>query len=138
MSAEPLHLFPVESIPEREPVGPPEWADLQAIAAGPREGWETEALCRPENQQHRRRPITIDDYFMPAKRRGDGVVLAAADRGTTKGKGWCRICPVRSDCIAQALANEGARRDGYWGSTPIERGRISAALDPDNRQEMAS
>jgi hypothetical protein len=138
VTSEPLHLFPVEDIPERPPEAPPEWADLDAIAAGPTHGWEAQAKCRPENQTHRPRPVTPADYFMPPKRRGDGVVVAASDRGTPLGKGWCGVCPVRSDCIAQALADETQRRNGYWGSSPLDRTRIQTALDLRTRQEIAS
>lgn len=73
------------------------------------ESWDQLAACA---DLMRGDPITFDEYFYPEEFR---------DRAVTKmAKKICQACPVRVECLTDALQNN----DGYGlkgGLTPVER-----------------
>lgn len=75
------------------------------------DSWQVKAVCATLTPQERR-PIFGKD----------------ADQRAFAGR-YCRSCPVRRNCLAEALDNEGgaqARRHGVWGGySEIERGRLA-------------
>ncbi|MVO87899.1 WhiB family transcriptional regulator [Streptomyces sp. p1417] len=77
-------------------------AGASAPAAGPRPGWQTDALCAQ----------TDPDLFHPA-----------VDKPVREAKRICAACPVRDDCLAYALARPDIQ--GIWGGTTArDRGRL--------------
>ena len=80
-----------------------DWLD-----SGPRPGWEEEAACRDAG---------VADLFFPP--RGGSCRPARA---------ICGGCPVRTDCLASAIAND--ERDGVWGGLNTEeRDRLEFTLN---------
>lgn len=115
-------MFP--QVPTDPP--PPRFADwmtaelIDQVEAGPREGWEDEAGCRPGAP----RPDWARD-LSPA----DFYDEAEGDVPTTRVQGYCRECPVRADCIASALSIESqSTMNGWWGSSPHDRRVIRAGI----------
>ncbi|MDO5494304.1 MAG: WhiB family transcriptional regulator [bacterium] len=77
------------------------------LETGPSSGWEAQAACREGD---------VTDLFFPP--RGGSCRPA---------KAICSGCPVRSDCLAAAIAND--ERDGVWGGLNTEeRDRLEFTL----------
>ncbi|MFH8797086.1 WhiB family transcriptional regulator [Streptomyces sp. NPDC017941] len=73
-----------------------------APAAGPRPGWQTDALCAQ----------TDPDAFFPE--------VGGSPRAAVR---TCATCPVRPDCLAYALARPSL--SGIWGGlTTVQRDRL--------------
>lgn len=87
------------------------------LESGPRSNWEDLAACRVED---------VADLFFPP--RGGSCRPARA---------ICAECPVRSDCLAAAMAND--ERDGVWGGMNTEeRDRLELTLSEASRASRAS
>nr|NLD40680.1 WhiB family transcriptional regulator [Actinomycetales bacterium] len=77
------------------------------LETGPRSGWEDLAACRTDE---------VSDLFFPP--RGGSCRPA---------KAICSACPVRTDCLSVAMAND--ERDGVWGGLNTEeRNRLDFTL----------
>jgi len=60
------------------------------------------------------------------------VVTAATDRAVA----WCEVCPIKMDCLVDALAR--ADLHGiYGGTTPAQRRTMLAAASPEERIKNA-
>jgi WhiB family redox-sensing transcriptional regulator len=74
--------------------------------------WEAQAACKPY-------PL---DWFFPVRNNGRGGTFHLYDAART----ICRQCPVRAECLADALEQEtgsgcGYRYGMFGGLTPNER-----------------
>lgn len=71
-------------------------------------GWRSEALCREDPGAH-----------------WDGDLLPSMFE-------MCMGCPVRAQCLAEALGHEERSDCGVWaGTTPEERRKIRRGADPE-------
>lgn len=61
--------------------------------------WQLQAACRGQDS---------GVFFHPEGERG-----AARARRESNAKAWCHVCPVRSECLDQALASR--EPYGVWG-----------------------
>lgn len=78
--------------------------------------WMTQAACRG----------TDTAVFFPEIPVGAGAVIM--DRLYATAKAFCRLCPVREQCLAYCLPfeKETGRRDGmYGGTTPQQRAKLT-------------
>lgn len=117
--------------PIRRPVIPdiPLGLDLAVVAervADPDPRWTERARCA--NQ-----PGLCDTFHVEVivQHRRDGTQgwCKPGDLVPAAYQDWCAACPVRPDCVADALRHEAANyRTGFYGSTPTQRGHIAHAL----------
>lgn len=117
-------------VPDRPQVPPiPDGLDLSAVAAAiadPWRYWADHARCKGRADLletfHEEVPIAY-------RRSGVIAVCAPGDYTPVGYQTWCAGCPVRPDCVADAIRHEAANyRTGYYGSTPTQRGHIAVAL----------
>ncbi|NND74242.1 MAG: WhiB family transcriptional regulator [Ilumatobacter sp.] len=74
--------------------------------------WRVDAACQGE----------VGVIFFPPMRSEKRTAKAARER---RAKDVCTSCPVRSDCLDEAMAN--GERHGIWGGlTDQERARLAA------------
>ncbi|MFI1734015.1 WhiB family transcriptional regulator [Streptomyces acidicola] len=60
-----------------------------------------------------------------------GEFFTDSQRGIVSAKRICRICPVREECLTEALrAEDGSRYGVYGGLTPAERAELVATPQP--------
>ena len=100
-----------EKAAPRRPVGYPERrAALLGVVHDPGLGWAKRAACAVESG------LPLSAWFKPT------------DRGSSPALEVCSRCPVRSECLADALRYEAGRRVGarfgvFGGMTPWMRVR---------------
>jgi hypothetical protein len=129
-----LALFPASAGRRATPARPkvpaiPEGLDLDAVAAALADPWR----YWPDSARCKERPDLLEVFHeeVPVAYRRDGTVAVCApgDYTPAEYQAWCGACPVRADCVADAIRQEAANfRTGFYGSTPTQRGHIVAAL----------
>jgi hypothetical protein len=103
--------------------------DLHAVAealADPWQYWADNARCkgRPDLLE-----VFHEEVAVAYRRNGSAAVSAPGDYTPASFQEWCGDCPVRADCVAEAIRRETANyRTGFYGSTPTQRGHIVIAL----------
>jgi hypothetical protein len=118
---------PVPNRPTHPPIPP--GLDLTEVAAALADPWRYWA----DNARCKARPDLLEVFHEehPVSYRRDGTVAVCApgDYTPAEYQDWCAGCPVRPDCVADAIRQEAANfRTGFYGSTPTQRGHIVAAL----------
>ena len=88
------------------------------LTADPADTWREDARCRPAN--HKRPEIFYPLGLEKGSNDTAGIAIA---------KAFCRPCPVRMECLAEALRL--GERWGVWGGlTPAERAVLRRPTPP--------
>lgn len=81
--------------------------DITLTDLRPRDGWQARARCNG---------VELTEFYGVDGHTGAALHADAADVADT----WCRTCPVRRECLLDALSRD--ERWGIWGGlTPLQR-----------------